>query len=300
MEKDLGLFQLECISAPYFSFYRGHAKFKYDVLLQTPDTFKKRQFIIALLTSGRDHATFDDDQEVAVSGGNGSFNFNPRVNEEHLFYKDVPTAVTSIEIQPDYFIQLLMEQDDDQGQLSSLKQSVFSERFVHFPAILSTAHQRIISDIESCPLQGSLGNLMLEGSLQQLIALQLFQLHSPKRAQETISARDREILYAVKEYLTIHFHLDHSLMTLCRKFAINQTKLKKYFKSLFGIPVIEYVFDRKMEHARKLLYDKQMYVGEVARITGYKNPQHFATAFKRKYGISPTSIKKYSKLDKRE
>lgn len=290
IDKDLGIFQLERISSPYFSLYKGYAHFKQDVLLQTPEASKKKQFTIALIASGKDNATFADDQEVAVSGGNGSFNFNPGVNEVHRFYRDVPTTVTSFEIQPGYFTTLLMEHADDNGVVSSLKTRVLTDSFEHFPVLPSTVHQRIISDIENCPLQGSLGNVMLEGSLQQLIAWQLHQLATPAHAKENISARDKEILYAVKDYITTHLHYDHSILNLSRQFGINQTKLKKYFKSLFGVPVIEYVFNQKMEHARTLLYDKDMYVVEVARITGYKNPQHFSTAFKRKYGVNPSGM----------
>ena len=294
IEKDLGIFQLECISSPYFSLYRGYAHFKHDVLLHTPETSKKRQFTIALIASGKDNATCADDQEVAVSGGNGSFNFNPGVNELHRFYRDVRTTVTSFEIQPDYFTSLLMEHAEDKGVVPSLKASVLNDRFGHFPVLPSAFHQRIVSDIQSCPLEGSLGNLMLEGSLQQLIAWQLHQLGTPDRMRENISARDKEILYAVKDYITTHLHHDHSILNLSRQFGINQTKLKKYFKSMFGVPVIEFVFNQKMEHARTLLYDKEMYVVEVARITGYKNPQHFTTAFKRKYGVNPSGMKKRS------
>ncbi len=292
IEKDLGVFQLECISSPHFSLYKGCAHFKHDVFLQTPEAGKKRQVVIALMASGKDNATFADDQEVNVSGGHGSFNFNPGVNELHRFYRDVPTTVTSFEIHPDYFTSVLMEQADEKGVVSSLKANVLNDRFGHFPVLPSVTHQRIISDIENCPLQGSLGNLMLEGSLQQLIAWQLHQLGVPADVRANISARDKEILYAVKDYITTHLHHDHSILNLSRQFGINQTKLKKYFKSLFGVPVIEYVFNQKMEHARTLLYDKGMYVVEVARITGYKNPQHFATAFKRKFGVKPSGMKR--------
>ena len=67
-------------------------------------------------------------------------------------------------------------------------------------------------------------------------------------------------------------------------------KLKKSFKELFGIPVIEYLYNLKMEHARKMLYEQGMYVSEVSSIVGYKNPNHFSTAFKRKFGVKPSKV----------
>ena len=87
---------------------------------------------------------------------------------------------------------------------------------------------------------------MLEGSLQQLIALQFSALCTPKRDHRCINSRDKEIMFGMKEYITANFNDDHSIATFSRRFGINQTKLKKYFKELFGVPVIEFVFNLRI------------------------------------------------------
>jgi AraC-like DNA-binding protein len=46
-----------------------------------------------------------------------------------------------------------------------------------------------------------------------------------------------------------------------------------------------------MEHGRSLLLDKGMNVSEVAPIVGYRNANHFSTAFKRKFGVNPSRLK---------
>jgi AraC-like DNA-binding protein len=43
-----------------------------------------------------------------------------------------------------------------------------------------------------------------------------------------------------------------------------------------------------MEHAFRLLRDDGLLVTEVSRNVGYKNPNHFSTAFKKKFGINPS------------
>ena len=132
---------------------------------------------------------------------------------------------------------------------------------------------------------------MLEGCLLQLIALQLYSIGDINAGRETLNGREREVMYAVKEYLEVNFTKDHSLLNLSREFGINQSKLQKNFKALFGVPVIEYVFNLKMQHAYTLLCDKGMYVAEVAPLIGYRNANHFATAFKRKFGVSPSRLR---------
>jgi hypothetical protein len=45
-----------------------------------------------------------------------------------------------------------------------------------------------------CPLHGSLGDLFLEGSVQQFVALHLAPFVQPQTPANTISRRDRETI----------------------------------------------------------------------------------------------------------
>ena len=50
--------------------------------------------------------------------------------------------------------------------------------------------------------------------------------------------------------------------------------------------------DSKMEEAKNMLLNLNLPVKEVSDMVGYKNPQHFSTAFKRKFGVSPSVLLK--------
>ena len=50
-----------------------------------------------------------------------------------------------------------------------------------------------------------------------------------------------------------------------------------------------------MKHAYSLLLN-DMQVTEVARVLGYKNPNHFSAAFKREFGVVPTGVKSTAKM----
>ena len=151
--------------------------------------------------------------------------------------------------------------------------------------------QRIIHDINNCPLDGSLGKIMLEASLQQIFVLQLAEMMKEQCSQSRLSARDREIIHAVKKHLHSTFQDDHSLLDLSRKFGLNQSKLKRGFREEFGMPVIEYLYQLRMEHARAMLCRQGVSVTEAAVAVGYRHAHHFATAFKRKFGYSPSRMR---------
>ncbi|MEE9362234.1 MAG: helix-turn-helix domain-containing protein [Cellulophaga sp.] len=46
-----------------------------------------------------------------------------------------------------------------------------------------------------------------------------------------------------------------------------------------------------MEEAKKMLLEQNLSINEISDRIGYKNPQHFSTAFKRKFGMIPSRIK---------
>jgi AraC-like DNA-binding protein len=201
--------------------------------------------------------------------------------------------VNYVDIQKEYLLNLLMEFSPERdSQLWGFKEKVERNEFAGAGApIAMPEYYQVLHGMFNCPLQGHLGHLMMEGSLQQLMALQFSMLGS-RRTPDSINVRDRDILHAVRDYLKLNFREEHSLLELSRKFGINQNKLKNGFRELFGTPVIAFLYDLKMQHARTLLLDKDMHVSEVAPLIGYRNANHFTTAFKRKFGITPSRIRR--------
>ena len=81
-----------------------------------------------------------------------------------------------------------------------------------------------------------------------------------------------------------------SLQELADEIGLNLKKLKEGFKQIYGDSVFSFLFDYKMEVARKLLETGNDNVNEVGHKVGYSTASHFIAAFKKKYGTTP---KKY-------
>jgi AraC family transcriptional regulator, transcriptional activator of the genes for pyochelin and ferripyochelin receptors len=81
-----------------------------------------------------------------------------------------------------------------------------------------------------------------------------------------------------------------SLKELSDEIGLNLKKLKEGFKQIYGATVYSFLFDYKMEVARKLLESGEHNVNEVGLKVGYSTSSHFIAAFKKKYSITP---KKY-------
>src|SRR5690606_41617644 len=72
--------------------------------------------------------------------------------------------------------------------------------------------------------------------------------------------------------------------------SINIKKLKQGYKQVYGVTAYGFLFDYKMEYARKLLDSGTYNVNEVGSKIGYSTASHFIAAFKKKFGTTP---KKY-------
>jgi AraC-like DNA-binding protein len=287
----LGEFQLDIIHHKYFGITEARALFHRDVNL-VPPGIRETSYGLAIMDGTKASAKFMDREWVDVNQGEFYFTHNPGVNEVHRFTAGRPLRMHFVEMKPDYVNELLSGISPERNSpLWEIMERVSRNEFAGAGGSVSIpAFHQIIQNMFNCPIAGPLGQLMLEGSYQQLLAYQ-FAMMGAQHESETVNCRDRDILYAIKDYLTATFLEDHSLLSISRRFGVNQNKLKTGFRTLFGTPVITYLYDLRMDHARMLLLDRNMNVSEVAPVVGYGNANHFSTAFKRKFGVSPSLIK---------
>jgi AraC-like DNA-binding protein len=293
IDPDLGFIKMDEVQHKHFSLGDARMEFNHNVTLTAPKCRTIHYGLAILGDAYKGTVKFDNGDWIDVCPGESYFTFNPGVDEIHRFAANSPMKVHYLQVEASYLTNLLLELQPTKGSvLYDFRESVMKNEFVGAGSrIESPMLRHIIATMFNCPLGGTIGNLMLEGSLQQLMALQFSSMADNEQKHSGISHRDRDIMFAVRDHLHATFNEDHSLAELAKRFGVNQNKLKTQFRELFGVPVIGYLFDLKMEHARMLLHDKGMFVSEVARVVGYSNPNHFATAFKRKYGTIPSKLK---------
>jgi AraC-like DNA-binding protein len=100
-----------------------------------------------------------------------------------------------------------------------------------------------------------------------------------------LTQKDTEALHMVKGLLESSAEL-YTIPQLVRKSGLNEDKLKKGFKNLFGMPVHKYHLDFKMKAAGKLLEETELHVSEIAYELGYEDASNFCAAFKRMTGVA--------------
>lgn len=160
-----------------------------------------------------------------------------------------------------------------------------------FPITSEMRH--ILSQIKECTYSGTLKRLFVEAKVVELLTLQINQINNFYPQKKALKNQDVDKLNDVKDILLRNIHTPYSIEELAKLAGINRTKLQEGFKELFGTTVFGFITDRRLEEARKRIQDssKEVSIAEIATLTGYKNPQHFTAAFKRKFGFLPREIK---------
>lgn len=133
---------------------------------------------------------------------------------------------------------------------------------------------------------------LIYARILELLLLQTEQYGDPKgEALKNISPSDRDKIYKAKAYLLKNYGQKITLQDLAKKIGTNEFLLKSGFKTIFGTTVFGCIHHLRMTQARKLLLEQKLTVSQVSDMAGYKNPQHFSTAFKKKFGFVPSKLK---------
>ncbi len=107
-----------------------------------------------------------------------------------------------------------------------------------------------------------------------------------------LTAYDKERIEEARMLLLNNPQEYESIIALARKVGINDFKLKKGFRQMYGSSVFDYLMRIKMDRAKILLEETTLPVADIAYMSGYNDPPNFTAAFKRHYGITPIDLRK--------
>jgi len=151
--------------------------------------------------------------------------------------------------------------------------------------------QQVINEIIHCSYKDELKDLFLLSKSIELLVLQAETYEQETQKQFIKTRSDREKLIEAKELLANSIDNPPTIIELSKLIGINEYKLKKGFKELFGTTIFGYIHNIRMSSAKRLLLGTDKTAQEIAYETGYSSPQHFSKAFKQTFGVSPNSIR---------
>ncbi|MGU3576589.1 helix-turn-helix domain-containing protein [Brucellaceae bacterium C25G] len=141
-----------------------------------------------------------------------------------------------------------------------------------------------------CSLHGTSRKLYMTGKALEFIAHLITNDDTDDYKEHARwTTRDIECFHTARSILISDLANPPTVAELAKMVGTNTRKLGAGFVDLFGTPVYAFVKSRRLEEARSLLESGETSISRVAHNMGY-HPAHFATEFRKKFGISPTQV----------
>ncbi len=158
--------------------------------------------------------------------------------------------------------------------------------------VISPSMAIVLNQLISFNLNQSIKSLYFTGKAYELLSLYFNRSEDANVEQCPFLVDETNVIKIrkAKDIVISRIAEPPSLQELADEIGLNLKKLKEGFKQIYGDSVFSFLFDYKMEVARKLLEAGNHNVNEVGHKVGYSTSSHFIAAFKKKYGTTP---KKY-------
>jgi AraC family transcriptional regulator len=150
--------------------------------------------------------------------------------------------------------------------------------------------QHIVWALDAEREAGNANGLLYAEALGLALAFHLLGRYAaPARAEQGLSAVERK---RVLDYVEAHLDRSLSLPILASVAGMSTSHFKTLFRRSMGLPVHEYVVQRRVERAKTLLLRAEIPAAEVALASGFAHQSHMARCMRRVLGVNPTQLRR--------
>lgn len=235
--------------------------------------------------------------------GNSKFHFNNGnyvfdVLDQHsiLLYNPQQKLPINLEIRPKTSLVSILISIEKFHSLFSNEASYIpflsdenKNRKYYEDTIIKPAVLFVLQQVTNSIVSNTIKRLYIKGKIYELLSLhfQSDEASTGEYCPFLVDERDVQKIRMAKDIIISKMAEPPTLQELSNEIGLNLKKLKEGFKQIYGDTVYSFLFDYKMEHARKLLESNLHNVNEVGLKIGYSTSSHFIAAFKKKFGTTP-------------
>lgn len=238
------------------------------------------------------HELCDGEISYQLNPLNGSISANPVECAQHLsFPPNVQIVHTALMIERSEFLEKI---ECDLKKMHEKLAAVFrdveaTQIFLH-EVNYSLPTAECIRHIAGNGYEDLVRSAFAEAKTLELLALQLKQFSEdldPDTRYVALKKYDLDRIIKAKEILVSDLQNAPTIQDLARQSGINQQKLKRGFKQVFGSTINQYLRNVRLETAKYLIMDGKATIQDIAERVGYSNQSHFARRFRERYGLLP-------------
>jgi len=114
--------------------------------------------------------------------------------------------------------------------------------------------------------------------------------------ENAVSIKQESVAEIAAEHIEKNLSENLTVENICAALYVSKNKLYRDFHERHGKTVNEYITEKRLDLAAKLLSDTEYSVSQIAELVGIGNPPYFSELFKKKNGVTP---KKYRDKEKK-
>lgn len=169
----------------------------------------------------------------------------------------------------------------------SLLRDIWKESRASFASSLDDPSNHMLQRAKNAPF----------GSEQMIEMYMVELLISLRRRMQSTSVADKEvssvpIMDAMIAYMEQNLSQRLTMDLLAEKFGISTSCVKRLFAQYKQTGAMHYFTMLKIEHAKKLLRQKDCNIAQIAELLGYESSNYFCNRFKKYTGMSPLEYRR--------
>ncbi len=145
--------------------------------------------------------------------------------------------------------------------------------------------------LPSAPLGGT---QMVRHYLEELLICLLRTKQSTAASTVPLDGKDSvqdTLAHQICSYLKAHVCERITLEDLSRHFHFGKSRLSDIFKRSQNDTIIGYHIKLKIEEAKRMLFERNLPISEIAAQLGFESPEYFSRTFRKHTGMSPSAFK---------
>ncbi|WP_412021745.1 helix-turn-helix domain-containing protein [Burkholderia cepacia] len=138
--------------------------------------------------------------------------------------------------------------------------------------------------------QPMLQAIYLESRVLELLAEAFTPLESDAAhaSDASLGSRDYRRMAELRAFLASDAAQELSLDDIARHAGMSANAMQRQFRAAYGTTVFDFVREHHLQRARLALERDAVSVKQAAALAGYTSAANFATAYKRRFGVTPT------------
>jgi len=255
-------------------------------LVEFESHYLETNFCVQTVHGGQLHH-HDRNQKIALISGPGRdlFRHTNHVQTQTFLDGSSDSEMISIAVS-DNMLTVMLGEDNANALISGLGLAKVPTSLVHSIPIPVTA---ILRAAMTEKLHGPARKLFAQARVLEYLGELLNFV-----AQETtpLLQHKRERIRELHEQLEKLEGKMPTLETLAKDYGMSARLLNKEFSKEYGQTIYAYITDRRLDETHAVLQQSTLPLKQLANILGYSHVNHFSAAFKKKFGYSPSSLRR--------